>query len=222
MHSVVFRPLSHFEEQRLFVQTFLSTSHYPEKWEGETFFSLFSIFDNLIGLIRLPYLYVEVKKVNSIIKEEVSPFKFRGETLALVASGAEIFIWCAERKFIVLGGRGTHVLQGICYLSRMILYEEAVLKEGKALFSMWKGKQTQKKELNQLKVQFISHTTYLGWVTLNFIALCNGKGYPRQFTRYLRVVSFTFGLLASGYNEMDSNLRNGFKRFLPKRSIYCF
>ncbi|QVL57953.1 MAG: hypothetical protein KFB93_02415 [Simkaniaceae bacterium] len=222
MHSVVYRPLSPSETQRLFAQTFLSTSHYPEKWEGETSLSLFYIIDSLIGLMRLPYLYKEAIRVYNIVQEEGSPLKPRAETLALIANGIEIVIWCAERKFIILSVRKCNTLQGICYLSRMIIYEEAVCKEGRAILEMWKGKQTEKKEFQQTKVQFISHTAYLGWVALGLISYFNGIAYPHKFMKYLHIVSFTFGLIASGYDEMDPGLRKGLKKFLPQRSIYCF
>ncbi|MCB1072070.1 MAG: hypothetical protein H7A41_01615 [Chlamydiales bacterium] len=222
MHAVILRPLSPAESQRLFAQTCLSTSHYVDKWEGEASFSLFYLFDSLIGLIRLPYLYTEVQKVIEAVKAEGKLQFIESETLAVIASAAEICIWCAERKFIILNRRGCNVLQGICYLSRMIIYERAVLQEGETLFMMWKGRQTDKKEFNHLKVQFISHLTYLGWVAHNLIMTYNGKAYPQKYLRYLHIVSIIFGLIASGYEEMDPNLRRAFKKFVPQRSIYCF
>ena len=83
---------------------------------------------------------------------------------------------------------------------------------------MWKRGQTDKKELNHLKVQF----TYLGWVTHNLITVYNGKAYPQKYLKYLRLVSFVFDLIASGYEEIDFSIRRGLKKFVPERSIYCF
>lgn len=222
MHSVVFRSISAAETQRLFAQTVLSTSHYPDKWKGEKAFSLFFIFDSFIGLMRLPYLYTEAEKVYNTVQREGGVFKPRVETLALIANAAEILIWCGERGFISLSGRASSTLQGVCYISRMVIYEKAVYKEGRALYEIWKGEHTQKKEFHQIKVQLISHSAYLGWVTLSLITHFNGKDYPRRFMKYLHIISFSFGLIASGYNEMDQSIRKEFKKFIPQESIYCF
>ncbi len=222
MHAVILRPLSPAETQRLFVQTCLSTSHGADKWDGEASLTVFYILDSLIGLMRLPYLYTEVRKVAKTVQSEGRLRLLEGETLAVIASSIEICIWCAERKFIILSRKTCNFLQGICYLSRMIIYERAVVKEIEVLFGMWKGRQADKKEFNHLTVQFVSHITYLGWVTHNLIISYNGKAYPQKYLRYLHIVSFVFGLIASGYEKMDPNIRRGLKKFVPQESIYCF
>lgn len=145
----------------------------------------------------------------------------RYETLALIANGAEILIWCAERNFIALTPGYSKALQRICYISRMILYEEVVFKEGRALSLMWREGGGQKKECRQLKMELISHTTYLGWVALSLIIHLTGMPYPRRFMKLLHLVSFYFGLIASGYNELDEARYKKIIELLPKESIYC-
>ena len=219
MHLLVYRPS--YQAQLLFEQTCLSTSHYPKKWEEEEGISLFILFDSIIGLMRLPYLYKEGERIYQAAQKRDNGALLRYETLALIANGAEIIIWCAERNFMVLTPGCSKALQRICYISRMLLYEEVVVKEGRVLSLMWRGKLGQKKEYNQLKMELISHTAYLGWVTLSLITHLTGRSYPRRFMKLLHIVSFYFGLVASGYNTLDAMRYKKNIQWLPKRSIYC-
>ncbi len=166
--------------------------------------------------MRFPYLYKEGERLYKTVKKGEYTLKLRYEALALVANGTEILIWGAERKFIILSPRCSGFLQRICYISRIILYEEAVFREGRTLSLIWRGK-ADKKKYNQL----ISHTAYLGWVTLGLITRLNGKSYPLQFMKLLHFVSFYFGLIATGYNEMDPIRYKNIIKDLPKRSVYC-
>lgn len=217
MHSCIYRPLTVQETQRLFANTCLSTSHHPDKWEDEPFISPLLMIDYLIGFMRIPYLYVEAEKVCSTIRRE-DGWWWDGEFLAVIANSAEILIWAGERHFIVLGKRSNFLIQGICYISRMVLYERAVYLECRMMMQMWReGKKD--RSYQKLKVQLISHTAYLGWVTLNLITHINGKGYPRQYMKFLHIVSIIFGGIASCYNPMPKKIKKCLNPILPQKIV---
>lgn len=217
MYSCVYRSLTPQEVERLFVNTCLSTSHQPDRWKDEPYISPFVVVDYLIGLMRLPYLYVEIERVSRAIQKEGVCW-WDGEFLALLANSAEILVWAGERHFIILGKRSNFLIQGICYISRMVLYEGAVYLEWRVLMQM-RREEKKGPSYQKLKMQLVSHGAYLGWVTLTLITHINGKGYPKQYMKFLHVVSVLFGGIASCYDPMPEKVKKWLTPILPRKIV---
>lgn len=217
MHICVYRPLTALESQRLFAYTCLSTSHQPNKWEGESFISLLLLYDYAIGFMRIPYLYKEAEKVYQAVHKK-EHWWLDGEFLALLANTAEVLIWAGERGFIVLGKRSNFLIQGICYISRMVLYERAVYVECRLVMEM-RRKGQKERSYRKLTMQLISHAAYLGWVTSTLITHVNGKGYPKRYMRMLHAVSIIFGGIATCYDPMPITIKKLLAPILPQKIV---
>lgn len=211
MDICLYRPLTPEESNRLFANAFLSTSHDSDKQDTE--FSLFSLIDFCIGLIRLPYFLSECKKIYQEFQKR-GLWVLDGERLGALASGAEIAVWGAERGFIVLGGKTNSFLQGVCYLSRTILYEGAVYQEGLLLMKYRRGDRGGL-EQKKLQVQLIAHTASLAWVSLTLARHVFGLRYPDKMMQLLHVTSLIFGGIAACYEPMPPFLKEVLKDVLP-------
>lgn len=217
MHTCVYRPLTSLESQRLFANTCLSTSHQPNKWEGEVSISPLLLYDYAIGFMRIPYLYREAERVYQAVHKK-ERWWLDGEFLALLANAAEVLIWSGERGFVVLGKRSNFFIQEICYMSRMVLYERAVYVECRVLMEM-RRKGQQDRSYRKLKMQLISHAAYLGWVTSALITHINGKGYPKSYMRVLHTVSIIFGGIATCYEPMPRTIKKILAPLLPQKIV---
>jgi hypothetical protein len=128
---------------------------------------------------------------------------------------------------VTLSKKRAKILQKVCYLSKMVLYEHAVRKESALFIQCQRVKKTRpeivkKKEYKHLKVSLISHSAFLGWVTMRFISHAKGTPFPRRFLGMLHLTSFSFGLIAMGYDE-KSEIREFFRMispYLPNGRIY--
>lgn len=230
MYIAITPPLPPGLSRELFHQTYLSSSHYPDKGLVEGAIPMLLIIDYFIGLMRIPYLYIEIQRIQKVI-EKGGTFKnsleLRYQTLSTCANALEIFIWFYEKKFINLSKRRAKSLQAAGYLARMVLYEHAVRKESVAFIKCQRLRRlnpdiVKKTEYKHLKVSLISHSTFLGWVTMSFITHIKGVPYPRPFLKMLHFTSVSFGLMSMGYDE-DSEVREFFRimsPYFPNGQIY--
>lgn len=218
MDRCVFRPLTTEESRRLLANAFLSTSHASSKRDEEISFS--TLVDFCIGLIRIPYLVSECKKIyQHFLNRKL--WVLDGERLGALASGAEIAVWGAERGFIVLGGKTKYFLQGVCYFSRATLYERSVYQEGRLLMKYWRGGR-EGRERRKLQVQLIAHITSLSWVSLTLARHFFRVHYPNKMMRLLHVVSLVFGGIAACYEPMPPFIKKMMKDYLPiESSLSC-
>lgn len=212
--------------RELFHQTYLTSSHYPDKDLAGEPFSALLLMDYFVGLMRLPYLYFEVKRIQKIQQEGEtfrSSLELRYQTLSTFANALEIFIWFYEKKWILISKRSQKMIQTISYLSRMVLYEHAVRKGAVSFFEGWRHPELiNTVGYKHLKVSLISHSAFLGWVTISFISHIKGVPYPRPFLKMLRVTSVAFGLIAMGYDQ-ESEINQVLKMLrphLPNGEIY--
>ncbi|MBF5058884.1 hypothetical protein [Candidatus Neptunochlamydia vexilliferae] len=203
----------------LFHQTYLSSSHSPNETRKRGRSSLFTFIDELISLMRLPYLFLEVRRVYHNFKKKRT-FELSSEDcyqiLSIIANSAEILLWLCEKRWIKIGKKGGSWVQGICYISRMILYEQALYQEGRIFFAYRRAikldpKVGEERQYKQLKMELISHSAYLAWVTLHFISHVSSISYPQTYLKFLHTTSFCFGLISRGYKE---------RGFGPSTEIY--
>ena len=229
--SIAFSPsLSPGMSRELFHQTYLSSSRGPDKGAYEGSFSLPILLDTLVGFMRIPYLYIEIRRIQKVVDEGgtlKSSSEFRYQALSTFANAVEICLWFYDRKYVILSKKCAKILQRVCYLSKMVLYEQAVRKEATLFIHCQREKRVrpeivEKKEYKQLKVSLISHTAFLGWVTMRLISHTTGTPFPRRFLEILHLTSFSFGLIAMGYDER-SEIREFFRMlspYLPNGQIY--
>lgn len=211
MGTLIKAPLPFAVSSNLFHQTYLSSDHHPDQVAQRKGSDFFTLVDDLIGLMRLPYLLLEIRGVAHTFtnkkKLEISA-EVCYQTLSIIGGSAEIIIWFCEKKWMKIGKKGTSWIQGICYISRMILFEQALHQEGRAFFAYRRlikehpGQELHKeRQYKQLKMELISHSAYLAWVTLQFISHVSSISYPETYLKFLHTVSFCFGLISRGYEK---------------------
>lgn len=216
--------------RELFHQTYLTPSHHPEKELIDGATSILTLLDNLVGLMRIPYLYLEIIRIQKIQKGGESfkdSLELRYQTLSTFANALEIFIWFYEKKWITISKRRGKFFQGISYISRIVLYEHAVRKESVAMIRLYKKTDGGPKIFKtvgykHLKVSLISHSAFLGWISISFISHYSGVPYPRSFLKLLHGTSVAFGLMAMGYDQ-ESEVNQFFqmiRHYLPDGDIY--
>lgn len=216
--------------RELFHQTYLTSPHYLEGNLLEGVATIFILMDYMVGIMRLPYLLIEVQRIQKIVDQGATfqnSSELRYQTLSLMANTLEIFIWGCDKKWLQISKRKGRVVQSVSTFSRMVLYEQAVRKEFAAFIDLYRQKWVKPeigKELRykHLKVSLISHTAFLGWVSLQFISLTRGVLYPKPFLKMLHVASVSFGFIAMGYDR-DSEVNQFFRRLakqLPTGEIY--
>ncbi|WP_316359143.1 hypothetical protein [Candidatus Neptunichlamydia sp. REUL1] len=230
MYIAITPPLPPGLSRELFHQTYLSSSHIPNKGLAEGVIPVLLVMDYFVGLMRIPYLYIEIQRIQKVV-ERGGNFKnsleLRYQALSTFANALEIFIWLREKKFVNLTKRRVQSLQGIGCLARMVLYEHAVRKESAAFIKYQRLRRVnpdivKKTEYKHLKVSLISHSAFLGWVTMSFITHIKGVPYPRPFLKMLHFTSISFGLISMGYDK-DSEVREFFRimsPYFPNGEIY--
>ena len=105
MYIAITPPLPPGLSRELFHQTYLSSSHYPDKDLVEGAISLLLLMDYFVGLMRIPYLYVEIQRIQKVIEKGGTfrtSLEIRYQMLSTFANALEIFIWFYEKKFITL------------------------------------------------------------------------------------------------------------------------
>lgn len=218
------RPL--YFSRELFFQTFLSAS---PPFDQSAPFSVERLLDQFIGLMRLPYLTLEIQKVHQMLQQGKPLFqspKLLYQLLSVTASTAEVLLWAYQHHWIVLTVHSARRFQRTCYLARMILYKQAVDAES-AAFLQYRAlaykhpqlKLDQKKEYQLLKLQFCAHLAYLSRVTIELISSLSGATLSRSFLNFLHFTSFFTGLLERAYDN-NEEWRKNFAFLLPKKNIY--
>ncbi len=222
MYTAITPPLPPGLSRELFHQTYLSSSHYPDKDLAEGAISLLFLMDYFVEFMRIPYLYIEIQRIQKVIEKGgafKSSLELRYQILSTFANALEIFILLCEKKFVNITKRRTKSLQGIGYFARMVLYEYAVRKESAAFIKCQRLRRLtpgiiKKTEYKYLKMSLISHSAFLGWVTMSFITHIKGVPYPSPFLRMLHFTSVSFGLISMGYDK-DSEVRLFFRIMSP-------
>jgi hypothetical protein len=80
--------------------------------------------------MRIPYLYIEARRIYRAVYDGESFWdssELRFQSLSILASVAEILLWFHGCQWTELNPKMLSRLTVICYLSRMILYEHAVV-----------------------------------------------------------------------------------------------
>lgn len=221
-------PLSLSRE--LFHQTYLTPSHYPDKDLIEGAIAALVVLDFCIGLLRIPYLMVEVQRIQKMVEEGktlTNSTELCYQTVSTLSNTLEIFIWFSEKKWLDVSKHRVRMAKKMSTFARIILYEQAVRKETVAFMRAYRLTKSRPEiakrvEYKHLKVSLISHTAFLGWSTLQFITQVKGIPYPRPFQKLLHVTSVVFGLIAMGYDK-ESEVNQFFRRLakkLPTGDIY--
>lgn len=221
-------PLTSNLTNELFHLTYLSSPHYPDPLDPPSL-SLLSLMDRFIGLMRIPYLYIEARRIYRVMQEGGSVWsspELRFHSLSILGSMAEVLLWFHGKRWVILTPQVTKLMTLTCYISRMILYEHAVVEESRALYQYKKAQKAhphihfeKKKEYQCIRLQYISHITYLTWVSLSFISYIKGIPYPRTCLRLMQFGSFFFGMLSIQYEE-GSLTSTFFQKYLPNPNIY--
>jgi len=191
-------PLTPNLANELFHLTYLSSSHHEEP-SYDASFTFTALLDRFIGLMRIPYLYIEARRIYCAVHDGESFWdssELRFQSLSVLASVAEIFLWLHGHQWTELTPKMLSQLTVICYLSRMILYEHAVVQESQALYLYKKSQESypqldieNKREYQLIRLQFISHISYLTWMTMSFISYVKEIPYPRVFLRLMQLSS---------------------------------
>jgi len=222
--SIAFTPpASGGFSRELFYQMYLSSSHLDEDALGVGLLSVALAADYFIGFMRLPFLYIEVKRIQKLVadgKTFKNSVELRYQVLSTFANALEIFLWFYEKKFVEINKRRAKKLQGFALFMRVVLYEQAVRKETEAFIQCQRVKKldpsiVKNKDYKFLKVSLISHTAFLGWATLWLITHLKGIPYPRPYMKMLRFTSFSFGLISMGYD--DDSLVNQYIKAISKK-----
>ena len=69
MYIAITPPLPPELSRELFHQTYLSSSHYSDKDLVEGTISLLVLMDYFVGLTRIPYLYIEIQRIQKVIEK---------------------------------------------------------------------------------------------------------------------------------------------------------
>ena len=221
-------PLTSNLTKELFHLTYLSSPLHEDP-SFDTSFTFISFLDRFIGLMRIPYLYIESRRIYRAVHDGESfwdsselPF----QSLSVLANIAEILLWFHGCQWTELTPKMISQLTVICYLFRMILYEHAVVQESQALYLYKKAQKTypqldieRKKEYQLVRLQFMSHISYLTWMSMSFIIYVKEIPYPRAFLRLVQFSSFIFGILSMQYED-EPIFDFQIQKFLPNPNIY--
>ena len=230
MDVAITPPVPRGLSRELFHQMLLSSPHFEEENLGTPLLSFTLLADYFIGLMRIPYLYIEVKRIQNLLAEGrtlKNNVELRYQALSTLSNSLEIFLWFYEKKWVALSRRKGKQLQTVALLMRGALYEQAVRKQSRAFIECQRIKKvhpamTKSREYKHLKVSLISHIAFFGWALLGLIGRIQGVPYPRPFIKMLHFTSVSFGLIASGYDQ-DSDISRFFKRIskrMPSGYIY--
>lgn len=202
-----------------FDKTFLPV--HVMKLQGEETIPLSYLIDRFAGLIKVPFLVMEAKRMQDLVVNKGVDQKIVGFVRALSFGGnvIEFGCWVVERGYFNLGVQKLSILRKIYYTSKIILYSYSVLVDSHLVHES-----KSKKERYYANLLLFSHMMYLSCMMFGAAYLTFGVTFPRQFLRTILLTSLLFDMASRGYEENMMSKKQPFTKSLtplsPKQNLY--